>query len=151
MHCNKSHIISRGRKPAGYVIVCFYNQMNRTRYLFLNSRDEFYRVDISKLVYFEAEGNYTDFVLANGQKGVVGVNLAKMQAVLTQSLKENASIFARIGKRYIINLNYLYRIETLRQRLTLSDGDRFAFQLSVSKEALKKLKEMYVGSISREQ
>lgn len=30
------------------------------RFLYLNSRDEFFRVDISKIVYFEADGNYTN-------------------------------------------------------------------------------------------
>lgn len=116
----------------------------KQKFLYLNSRDEFYRVDISKIVYFEADGNYTNFVLSNKLKGVVGTNLAQMQKILTASLKEDASIFARIGKRFIVNLAYVYHIEVLKQKLMLSDGERFAYQLPISKEALKKLKEMYV-------
>ncbi len=119
------------------------------KYLYLNSRDEFYKVDIAKIVYFEADGNYTNFVLCNKLKGVVLMNLAQMQTVLCESLKEEASIFARIGKRFIINLNYVYHIEVLRQKLTLSDGEIFAYQLPISKEALKKLKDMYISSITR--
>ena len=34
-------------------------------YLHLNTRDEFLRMDISKIVYFEADGNYTNIMLAN--------------------------------------------------------------------------------------
>lgn len=120
--------------------------MNKVRFLFFNSRDELYRVDIEKIVYFEADGNYTNFVLCNGQKGVVGQNLSGMQKVLSANLREQASTFARIGKRFIVNLRYVYHIEVLRQRLTLSDGDRFAYQLPVSKDALKKLKELYLLS-----
>lgn len=120
--------------------------MNR-KYLYLNSRDELYRMDISKIVYFEAEGNYTNFVLSNKLKGAVCMNLAQMQQVLSDSLKESASIFARVGKRHIVNLTYVYQIGVLRQKLTLSDGEVFAYQLNVSKEALKKLKEMYVDAI----
>lgn len=116
----------------------------KQKFLYLNSRDEFYRVDISKIVYFEADGNYTNFVLSNKLKGVVSTNLAQMQKVLTDSLKEDASVFARIGKRFIINLAYVYHIDILRQKLILSDGENFAYQLPISKEALKKLKEMYV-------
>ena len=48
-------------------------------YLHLNSRDEFLRIDISKIVYFEADGNYTNIVLANKLKGVVCMNLAAMK------------------------------------------------------------------------
>ncbi len=120
--------------------------MNK-KYLFLNSRDELYRMDISKIVYFEAEGNYTNFVLSNKLKGAVCMNLAQMQQVLSDSLKEAASIFARVGKRYIINLNYVYQIGVLRQKLVLSDGEIFAYQLNISKEALKKLKDLFVNSI----
>ena len=121
------------------------------KYLYLNSRDEFYKVDISKIVYFEADGNYTNFVLCNKLKGVVLMNLSQMQTVLTESLKEEASIFARIGKRFIINLNYVYHIEVLRQKLTLSDGEVFAYQLPVSKEALKKLKDLYITTVAKKE
>lgn len=117
------------------------------KYLYLNSRDELYRLDISKIVYFEAEGNYTNFVLSNKLKGAVCMNLAQMQEVLGNSLKESASVFARVGKRHIVNLSYVYQIGVLRQKLTLSDGEVFAYQLNISKEALKKLKEIYVNTI----
>lgn len=121
--------------------------MNNFKYLYLNSRDELYRVEVKKIVYFEAEGNYTNFVLSNKLKGVVGMNLSGMQEILNSSLRERAAIFARVGKRFIINLNYVYHIETVKQRLTLSDGENFAFQLPVSKDALKKLKDIYIGNL----
>lgn len=103
------------------------------------------RIDISKIVYFEADGNYTNIVLANQLRGVVCMNLARMQEMLSERLKEQASIFARVGKRHIINHTYVYQINVLRQKLVLSDGERFAFSLDISKEALKKLKELYEG------
>lgn len=115
-------------------------------YLYLNSRDEFLRIDIRKIVFFEADGNYTNIVLVNQLKGVVCMNLARMQQVLSDRLKEQASIFARVGKKHIINLSYVYQINVLKQRLVLSDGDNFTFSLEVSKEALKNLRELYVSS-----
>lgn len=115
-------------------------------YLHLNTRDEFLRIDISKIVYFEADGNYTNIVLSNQLKGVVGMNLARMQQVLSERLKEHASVFARIGKKYIINHTYVYQINILKQRLILSDGENFTYQLEISKEALKNLKDIYVAS-----
>lgn len=115
-------------------------------YLHLNSRDELLRIDIGNIVYFEADGNYTNIILANRLKGVVCMNLAHMQQVLTENLKEHAKIFARIGKKHIINHTYVYQINVMRQKLVLSDGRTFAFSLDVSKEALKKLKELYVGT-----
>lgn len=119
--------------------------MNAPRYLYFNSRDEFFRVEVDKIAYFEGDGNYTSFVLTNGQKGSVLLNLAQMQAVLSDNLHEDAKMFARVGKRFIVNMRYIYRIEIQRQRLTVTDGDRFAFQLPVSKEALKALRDICIG------
>lgn len=123
--------------------------MNHTsKYLYLNFRDEFYRIDIDRIAYFEADGNYTNIMLTNKLKGVVGMNLAQMQTLLSESLKTEANRFARIGKRFIVNLNYVYHIEVLKQRLTLTDGGPTAFSLPVSKDALKKLKDMYLTALS---
>lgn len=113
-------------------------------YLHLNSRDEFLRIDVSKIVYFEADGNYTNIILSNRLKGVVCMNLARMQKMLTDRLKEQASIFIRVGKKYIINRVHVCQINILRQSLLLSDGENFAFQLNISRDALKKLKELYI-------
>ena len=117
--------------------------MTSGEYLYLNSRDELLRLDINKIVFFEGDGNYTNIVSANKLKGVVCMNLARIQDVLDEKLREHAIIFARVGKRYIVNLNYIYSINLMKQKLTLSDGYMFAYQLDIAKDALKKLKELH--------
>lgn len=119
--------------------------MNKTKYLYLNSRDEFFRVDISKIVYFESDGNYTHILLNNKMKTTICINLAQMQEILNKSLQDKATVFARIGKRHIINLTYVYQIAILRQKLVLSDGENFEYHLNISKEALKNLRNMYIN------
>ena len=120
--------------------------MDNKRYLYLNSRDEFLRVDITKIVYFESDGNYTNIILNNNIKTIICMNLAQMQLVLSDNLKEAAKIFVRIGKRHIINLTYVYQIAIIRQKLVLSDGENFEYEVNISKDALKKLRDMYVSS-----
>ena len=115
------------------------------KYLYLNSRDELYKIDIAKIVYFEAEGNYTNFYLSNKLKGAVCMNLAQMQKLIKDNLQEAGAVFARVGKRHIINLDY--QISVLKQKLVLSDGEVFVYPVSISKDALKKLKEMYVNTL----
>lgn len=121
--------------------------MNKTKYLYLNSRDEFFRVDISKIVYFESDGNYTNIILNNKVKGTVCMNLAQMQSILAKSLKDAAGIFARVGKRHIINLTFVYQIAIQRQKLTLSDGENFEYQINISKDALRNLRDMFVSGL----
>lgn len=112
-------------------------------FLYLNSRDELLRLDINKIVFFEGDGNYTNIVSANKLKGVVCMNLARIQDILNEKLREHAIIFARVGKRFIVNLNYIHSINLTKQTLTLSDDYLFAFQLSIAKDALRKLKDLH--------
>ena len=111
-------------------------------YIYFNSRDELLRVETSSIVYFEADGNYTEIVLANGLKDIVCMNLAKMQRVISVNMKDKAARFVRIGKRFIINMNYVHHIHILQQSIVLSDQKTFSYNLKISKEALKSLKEI---------
>lgn len=118
-------------------------------YLFLNTKIELLRIDIHNIVYLEADGNYTNIVSINNLKGVVCVNLSQMQSMLSENLQEEASIFARVGKKYIINLSHIYSINTARQLVILSDGATFDYQLKIGKDALKELRRILIESSIR--
>ena len=113
-------------------------------WLYFNSRDELLRVDVSKIMCFEADGNYTNILMTNNMRASVCMNLAAMEKMLADNLKEKATRYVRIGKRYIINLNYVYQLSVLRKKLVLSDMDRCTYSIEVSKEALKMLKDIMV-------
>ena len=111
-------------------------------YIFFNSRDELLRIDVSKIVYFEADGNYTDIVMVNKLRAAVCMNLGEMEKAIAAQIGDEAKTFMRIGKRFIINMRYVYSINVLKQQLVLSDYDHFAFQVNISKDALKKMKDL---------
>lgn len=118
--------------------------------IFFVSRDELLRVDLSSVVYFEADGNYTKLVSVNGQTDLVYMNLGRMEELLALRFKDSPGAFARIGKRFIINLRFVYRVNTLKQELTLSDQTTFTQTLSISKIALKGLKDLLSPSVPRD-
>ena len=111
-------------------------------YIIFNSRDQLLRIELQEIVYFEADGNLTYIVAPNKLKGVVSMNLSKMEEFLALQYGNKASFFFRLGKRFIINTNYIYSIHVAKQKLILSDYHSFIFQLPVSKEALRKMKEL---------
>lgn len=122
-----------------------FNQINmatKTKYIFFNSRDELLRVDLASVVYFEADGNYTRIFSMNGLFNLVGINLGRMEELLAIRFKDAPGTFARIGKKYILNLAFVYDINTLKQELVLSDQRSFCHKLSISKVALKALKDI---------
>ena len=112
--------------------------------IYFNSRDKLIRLDIEKIVYFEGGGNYTYIVTANKQKVCVTLNLAHTEEALASQLGDNAKQFMRIGKRFIINMNYIFQVDIQKQILMLSDCEHFLFQMPVSKEALKTVKELVI-------
>lgn len=115
---------------------------SESTYIFFNSRDELLRIEISKVVYFEADGNYTDIVMVNKLRASVCMNLGEMEKALAAQIGDEAKRFMRIGKRFIINMQYVYDINVLKQQMILSDYDHFAFQVNISKDALKKMKDL---------
>lgn len=117
----------------------------KTEFLYINTRDELLRIDCSKIVYMEGDGNYTTIVLVNKLKATVGMNLAEMQRYISDKMQERASFLVRIGKRFIVNVNFIHQINVLRQSLTITDGIHFAFQLGISKEALKQMKTLMLS------
>jgi DNA-binding LytR/AlgR family response regulator len=112
--------------------------------IYFNSRDKLIRLDIQKIVYFEGDGNYTFVVTANKQKVCLTMNLTHTEEALATQLGNNARQFMRIGKRFIVNMNYIYQVDISKQVLMLSDCEHFLFQMPVSKEALKAVKELVI-------
>ena len=112
--------------------------------LLFNNRDQLLRLDIARIVYFEGDGNYTHVVTMNKIKSTIGATLVRTEAALEQQLGERAARFMRVGKRFIVNLDFVYSIDLAHQRLVMSDMASFTYQLPVSKEALRRMRELIV-------
>lgn len=112
--------------------------------VYFNSRDKLIRLDVQKVVYFESDGNYTYIVTSNKQKICITMNLSHTEEAMAAQLGKVAQQFMRIGKRFVVNMKYIYQIDMQKQVLLLSDWDKFVFQLPVSKEALKSVKKLII-------
>jgi len=105
-------------------------------------RDELIQVNPEDIVYFQADGNYSVMFLASRKEQLLTMNLSKVQLILEEQLGIQSKLFERVGRDLIIRKAFIYSIQTLRKKLILSipNSDKF-FELEVSKDALKKLKE----------
>lgn len=118
--------------------------------LLFSTRDELTRIRLERVMYFEADANYTKVVFSNGVTATLLTSLVHLEKLIAGVLIEKNCIFVRIGKRYIINSAYLFQINVLRQRLVLSDlASPYTATLSVSKDALRKLKALYTTPVRR--
>lgn len=102
---------------------------------------ELSRILTDRIVYVHSDGNYSTFVIANGEERTVTLQLGEIEELMSEQLESNGNNFIRIGRCLIVNYNFIYHINVSRQQLILSDNATFTYTLSASKEALKKLKE----------
>ncbi len=112
--------------------------------LYFNTRDELIKVKLDKVAYIEADSNYCHVVFINGAKATLLTSLINIENLISERFKGDNPIFIRIGKKYIVNKQYIFQINILKQKLILSDFiNPKTFELSISKEALKNLKNLY--------
>lgn len=114
-------------------------------YIQFNTRDDFYRIPVSRIVFFVADKNYTVLQLANGKTLLFTFSLQKMQEYIVSSLGAEARTFARVGRSHIVNLSYVYHIDIMKQRLVLyAEREAVEYAIPVSKEALRSLRSIFV-------
>ncbi len=111
--------------------------------IIFKTRDELFKVNMEKLVYAMADDNYVHLYFHNKQSIMICMTLQTLEKmILNMSLKNDKLMFIRIGRKYIINHQYIAQINILKQQLVLSDWDTMSpIILNASKEALKTLKQ----------
>lgn len=96
-------------------------------------------LEIDQIIRIEADSNYSQFVLADGESLVVSKPMNYFEELL------NELNFCRVHNTHIINLNYVKKYSRGRGGLiTLSDGSQIAVSANRKKEFLSQLnKEIY--------
>jgi len=111
------------------------------RYLVFKTRDELVRIKIDRILYFEAERNYTKLVLTNGIQFVFAINLGKIEEILENQIQDYDSTLLRVGKSFIINKNHVLQISLPKTKILFATADGKAKELNIPRDPLKILKE----------
>lgn len=122
----------------------FCNFTHKTIYILMEwlkitTNSEIIRIPTDEIVFVKGDRNYSDIHLCNGKEESVACQLHD----LTDKLSMLAdSPFYRLGKSFIVNKNFIFKVNPGLQKLLLSSSKlEKDIQLKVSKEALKTLKE----------
>ena len=115
-------------------------------HLVISTSNELLRVAAGQIIYISSDGNYSNLLISGGEIRMVTFQLGQLEDMISKQLPDMRSIFVRIGRSLIINMNHIYHINISRQQLLLNDRDN-TYTLSASKAALKSLKEFIEQSI----
>ena len=111
--------------------------------LCINSRDELFVLDLDKVAYIQASGNYSRIVYIGGMQMMITLGLSKLEGRIKMIVpKDRRSPFVRLGRSLLVNQTYLTHINVLKQRLTLSDNQEHSYVLDVPKALLKAYKDL---------
>lgn len=109
--------------------------------LCINSRDELIVINLDEVACFNADGNYTNIHYIGGQKMTASLGLTKMEGLVSRAYPSGMpSPFVRLGRSFLINQSYLCQIDTLKQKIVLSDFRKSSITLNVTKNLLKNYK-----------
>lgn len=109
--------------------------------IFSNSSTELLKVRPEDIVYIEADGNYCRMYLRGGFEQQLWFNRQKFISIISSQLRDERPTFIVVGRSYIINLAYIFRINPAQSELLLFDSSKpQQISLHASQEALNKLK-----------
>ncbi len=98
------------------------------------------RVPPERLVYISADGNYSNVHTQDGRHEIVSFQLGQIEDMIGNQLGDDGNQFIRLGRGFIINMDYVHLIDVSLKRLVLSDCAGFYQELEPSREVLIKLK-----------
>lgn len=115
---------------------------------------ELIRIDLDSIVYFSSDHNYSYMHQVNGEVRQIYMQLGKIEDLLEKQYENGRKHFERVGRFHVVNLNYIYYINPARQRMILSDGRTFSYEIQVARdelvEQIKRQKELIEKEISDE-
>lgn len=117
------------------------------KFLIISTATDLVRVAPEKIVYISSDGNYSTLFLADGDTRVLTFQLGQLEKMIEEQLGNENNTFIRIGRSLIINHSYIYYINVSKQKLILSDNERFTHTVTASREALTQLKNLVENGV----
>lgn len=107
--------------------------------LLIHTVNEAYSFNPNQVICIEADGNYSNLHLANGNDYLLSFQLGQVENIIKEQLSYSNHTFVRVGKSLIINMDELICVNITKQTLEMNQpsGERMFF--NASREALKKL------------
>lgn len=114
--------------------------------LTIKNKSEVLYLRLSNILYIQADGNYCDIYLADGgMLNTLTYQRAEIAKMMDEQIPENIrKRFVLVGKSYMVNTDYVLRIQPSKQLLTFmvnQFGTTKKVSIKVTTKALTKLAE----------
>ncbi|MDD5507244.1 MAG: LytTR family DNA-binding domain-containing protein [Bacteroidales bacterium] len=98
-------------------------ELDQTHKLKFNIRTGFFMIEPNEILYFMADGSYTDIVLCDEKMETISQSIGRLEEILPEQ-------FFRINRSVIVNLTFLRRIDRLKKECILTgNGKEYIFPI----------------------
>lgn len=110
------------------------------KHIIISKGTELFMIPARRLVYISSDGNYSNAVTQDGRSILLSYQLGQLEDIISDQLSDTGFDFIRLGRKLIVNMDYVHYIDIARQQLILSDCVSCRHELNASREVLVKLK-----------
>lgn len=110
---------------------------------------ELFVVNLGKVMYFKADDHYTHICYASGTHFMKPFGLSKVEEAIHEKDPAGQK-FVRLGRTYIVNLDSVFHVNTIKQELQVADDHGINHTIHLSKPVLRNLMNLLGGAASPE-
>ena len=129
------------------IITIFVHHQTMEKRIAISKGTDLFLIPARRLVYISSDGNYSNAVTQDGRSLLLSYQLGQLEDMIADQLGETGFDFVRLGRKLIVNMDFVHYIDVARQQLILSDCAGCRHELNASREVLIKLKAYIEASI----
>jgi two-component system, LytTR family, response regulator len=119
-------VVAREEQTTRYINLL--ESMNPGRKVKFTTSGGFLMINMNDILYIQADWNYAKIYLSKNHAETLTMNLGAVEKILP------ATMFMRINRSVIVNLNHLYRVKRIaRQCVLIKDDVEYAFPIPISR------------------
>lgn len=112
--------------------------------LLIHTVNEAYSFQPDQVICIEADGNYCNLHLSNGNEYLLSFQLGQVESIIKEQLSYTNHSFVRVGKSLIVNMDELICVNITKQTLEMNQPSGEKLLFNASREALKKLMNLLI-------
>ena len=112
--------------------------------LLIHTVNEAYCFHPDQVICIEADGNYCNLHLSNGNEYLLSFQLGQVESIIKEQLSYTNHSFVRVGKSLIVNMDELLCVNITKQTLEMNQPSGEKLFFNASREALKKLMNLLI-------
>lgn len=112
--------------------------------LLIHTVNEAYSFHPDQVICIEADGNYCNLHLSNGNEYLLSFQLGQVESIIKEQLSYTNHSFVRVGKSLIINMDEVTCVNITKQTLEMNQPSGEKLLFNASREALKKLMNLLI-------